>query len=197
MADIERFTFIGTECDRCDGVGYLSADANGEWVRYDESLSRALAEARLDRDGHKAGEAAIAWERDELRHQLAESERLSAARNKLNGELAMENDRLREALRKYGWHLLSCDKVRYSGEGYPCTCNFDAALTAPATAIAPIQVEVKRVECPACGGFAGTGTDHECTTCNGRGEIGGFDAGDNAYRTEPCLDCTTASGGAG
>lgn len=29
-----------------------------------------------------------------------------------------------------------------------------------------------------------------CPTCGGRKEIGGFDSGDNAYRTEPCPECT-------
>lgn len=30
-----------------------------------------------------------------------------------------------------------------------------------------------------------------CETCNGRGEIGGFDRGDNAWRTEPCPECAS------
>jgi hypothetical protein len=31
-----------------------------------------------------------------------------------------------------------------------------------------------------------------CQSCGGRGEIGGFDHSESAYRTEPCPDCTAA-----
>lgn len=67
----------------------------------------------------------------QLKHQLAESERLADAFNRGNRELAMENERLREALRKYGSHDGACPTYKQSHLN--CTCGFDAALTAPAS----------------------------------------------------------------
>ncbi len=57
------------------------------------------------------------------KHQLAESERMAAARNKLNGELAQENERLRALL------------IRARNSTIPHSMRFDidAALTAPAS----------------------------------------------------------------
>jgi hypothetical protein len=34
-------------------------------------------------------------------------------------------------------------------------------------------------------------TNPACATCDGRGEIGGFDFGENAYRSEKCPDCAS------
>jgi hypothetical protein len=102
-------------------------------------LSRELAEANTRLAGALAllpddtlcgdlQRAALAF-----KQQLAESERLAAARNKLNGELAMEGERLREALRKYGAHYYGCRFLLDDGGGpYTCTCGLDAALTAQA-----------------------------------------------------------------
>jgi hypothetical protein len=109
-------------------------------VRTEEWLRQQLAERDRELADLKAGNVALAQigvqdrkQREYAEQQLAESERLSAARNKLNGELAMEGERLREALRSVRPVV---EGARYNAS----TANwahFDALLKQLDAALAP------------------------------------------------------------
>jgi hypothetical protein len=97
-----------------------------------------LAEKQRVLDGIGLAES-LGWAQlEDYRIKLAESERVSAARNQLNGKLAMENERLRERIAQ-----LECDcggtgvvegTNANSGTWYPCKkCAERAALTASAS----------------------------------------------------------------
>jgi len=111
-------------------------------MRNADTMLRALAS---DRD--RLARELAAWqsaaerfgsERDALHLQLAESERISAARNKLNGELAMQVEAMREALQG-----LYDDNVDYltlnnlGGIDNHWMKAARAALAAPAISICP------------------------------------------------------------
>jgi hypothetical protein len=145
MADIDTGKAQRLQVATRDKKGRL---VHVPWVRasdYDtlaadrDRLSRELAEAkevakRLARDVNDCIDAQNELHETIYQYQqrLAESERLAAARNQLNGVLAMENERLRWALRRYGQHTDRCLSLENGLMGSECTCGFFAAL-APAS----------------------------------------------------------------